>query len=238
MLKGRTTWQERNLWYIIPTLPVALATAAVAAGASPLLSSIFVVVLLFWPWLAHQEGPPPEENPTYGFLRNIRVKLYFAGLIFYMLLNVVLLSISVYLFLLFFLIWPLRAWILRGIYQTILRSSREAIKPRGSEVNDFAEMAMRVGGSTIYLSWAILYLDIILAIRTLAGGASITYLGFAPIAILYLIIASVVMISWYAKKAWARETESRQYAKALADSLIARRWWLGLTRRKQKPSNK
>jgi hypothetical protein len=201
-------------------LPVALGGLAVSLGLSYRYAMASILVIFLWVWYAHQEGPAPAEDPEYGFLRGIRTRLYFGGLLFYV-LTIWIITITfppteaaIALFV-YLAIYPLRAMILEGIHLMLFRTDKKLIDPRSkSEQVAFDEMWKRVGGSTIYLSYSLFY----------TGWA----IGFAPagglVTIVLALLWIVLTVSFTGRRAVIREWESRRYARQLADSLRKRRW--------------
>jgi hypothetical protein len=214
MLGDRAKWVDSNLWILIPTVTVGLASIAVAFGVDSRLASIFALLLFVWPLLVRQEGPSIEEDPEYGYLRNIRVRLEFTGLLFQMVLNAVVVAISI-------LISPILIVVGGGgmviIYGLAMTRERLFHELRGkNEMEDFKEMFLSAGGSVIYLGFVFLQIDLLLLAR---NDASLDMMTRIIISVVFAI--GTVFLGW---TAWLREIRSRKHARALADSLRKRRW--------------
>jgi len=215
MLADRARWVDSNLWILIPTVTVGLAGVAVAFGVDSRLASIFALLLFAWPLLVRQEGPSAEEDPEYAYLRNIRVKLEFAGLLFQMVLNAVVVAISVLISPILIVVGGGGMVIIYGLAITRERLFREL--QGKSEQADFKEMCLSAGGAVIYLGFVFLQIDLLLLAR------NETNLDFMTRILISIVFA--VGTVFLGRTAWLREIRSRKHARALADSLRKRRWW-------------
>jgi hypothetical protein len=205
---------------LVGVLPIALGGLAVSLGLNYRYASASVLVIFLWVWYAHQQGPSPAEDPVYGFLRGIRTRLYFGGLLFYV-LTIWMITVAfppteaAIALVVFFVIYPLRAATLNGILVAIFRADKRLIDPRNkAEQEAFDEMWKRVGGSTIYLAYSLFYTGLALEVAPTVGLATV---------VLALIWVGVT-VSFTGRRAVIREWESREYARQLAESLRKRHW--------------
>ena len=217
MLASRANWTSTYLSILIPALAVALAGLAAELGVDPRLATIFCLLLFLWPLQVVFEGPSPDEDAEYAYLRTIRTKLTFAGLLFLIVVNTVV-TISILLSLILVLV---ASGGLRIIYHFIMR--REVIfhELQGKkEEDDFKEMYLSTGGAIIYLSSVFVVIDFLLIAK---GTPSVNFPAFT--------LACAAAGVFLGNRAWNREGTARKHARLLADSLHRREWWKRFERR-------
>ncbi len=208
---GRVERSEQYILYTITALPLATSAVLLGFGVDPLITALTGLLLFWWPFYVMQEQPPASEDPEYGFLRNLRGRLYVAGLLLAIPLNGVVFFYSI--FLAPIVVLAVGAS-LSTVFGLMSRGPLRAINPAPGERQDFKEMVSKVGGGAIYLSMMLLWVDVLSLVVKLYGAGAI-------VSVVVLLLISFLQ----AKQALDRESSSRSHARSLAVSLRKRNWW-------------
>lgn len=240
ILDKRNTWRQDNFWRLMATITPAVAGLAILLGANRFETMASTLLLVVWIELAYQEGPPSGEDNIYGFLRTLRVRLYFAGLGFYFVLIWVIFAYSVAAavvtaFLLYFVLYPIRAGILRIMFEKIVKSDRDLIHPRNKrEETDFNETYLKAGGSVIYLTNSVFWVLVLLGLQQYVFNIGLTIYSQNLLLLLVATVAALYFSYLGVSRAYLREKESREHARALADSLWKRKWDLSFEKKRRR----
>jgi len=226
MLPERNSWNSENLWKLIPVLPGILAGIAIYLGVNYEYAAGASAVLFLWVWYAHRDGPSPREDPEYDFLRVIRVRLYAVGLFLYILVVLVTIAVSPILALLIYgALFPFRALALRALFTSLTREDERLVSPRNKDEKLwFQEVWMRVAGSIIHLSAALAVVIALLIVEPYILSSTQISSPNQVVGATATIVIATVGSYLRGKVGFVRESESREYARRLADSLRKRHW--------------